>query len=146
MKLAAACCLFLLAGLSRAAAQQLYRWPGCYAFSWGDTVGSHQLSVRVRFESQRDTSMHHPPFPLMFLVSAVPALPHTVKQHRLLSQVWWTPVSADSFQYTVVDHDNVEWNIDFARGADSLVGTAMGGDGDATWGPFIVSARRIPCR
>src|SRR5258708_25796694 len=124
--------------------QQASPWPGCYAFTWPDSLRWHRLPSTARLDAQRDTSMP-PPAPKLFVMS--PLSPPSTSPHisAHLNQAWWRPVGPDSLNLTIVDPFNIQWEISLGSIGDSLVGVATGMDGDAAWGPFDASARRIPC-
>jgi len=130
-------------GALQARAQQTSRWLGCYAFAWEDSLRSHRLPSGARLEAQRDSGI--PSSQVLFFMAPLggqlvsgPLLPH-------LDQAWWEPVGSDSLSLTIVDPHNVQWEIALGPNGDSLVGVATGMDGDAAWGPYAASARRIPC-
>jgi len=136
----------LVATAQRSAGQRLQSWRGCYSLTWSDSSNGRDLPTRVRLDAQRDTLMHHPPFPPMYVVSGPSTGSESGAPFVRLSQTWWWPVGRDSVHFTVVDVLNVQWDVNLGEDGDSLVGEAQGMDGDAAYGPLSLTLRRRSCR
>jgi hypothetical protein len=133
-------------GALQARAQQASRWPGCYAFTWEDSLRLHRLPSGARLEAQRDSGMPSPPFHILFFMASLGGQSDSGPLPPHLDHAWWEPLGSDSLDLTIVDPYNIQWEIALGPNGDSLVGVATGMDGDAAWGPFAASARRIPCQ
>src|SRR5258708_32295217 len=115
--------------------QQASPWPGCYAFTWADSLRSHRLPSTARLDAQRDTSMP-PPAPKLFVMS--PLSPPSTSPHIAahLHRAWWRPGGPDSLNHPIVDPFNIQWEFSLGSRGDSLVGAATGGAGEAAVGPY----------
>ena len=125
----------LSAGSMRA---QSSRLPGCYAFTWGDSLLQGRLPDSVQLDSLSDPSDF-----MKLQVRPVAYMAGSGSKWQPVGEAWWLP-RGDTLLLAYTRGFN-GWYFALHLVRDSLSGSGRGRTSSGETPPVMVSARRISC-